>query len=225
MKIVSWNDFAEKYAAEREMAYSTFVEAPAVIEAIGDVRGKYVLDAGCAGGYFTRKLDYLGANIIGIDVSPRMLKWAKKKDKKQEYFEMDARYIGFKDESFDVVLSSLLLNNIPEYETALEEFNRILKLSGKLVFSVLNPNYTESKKPEDGYIYEHWPTLMAESERVKLIHRTTKEYEDGLSDAGFNIENLIVLKPQEELKKINPEIYEKRLKNPAFLVVKAGKVS
>ncbi len=225
MKIVSWDDFAEKYSAEREVAYSTFVEAPAVTEAIGDVRGKSVLDAGCAGGYFTRKLDYLGANIIGIDVSPRMLEWAKRKDKKQEYFEMDARYLGFKDNSFDCILSSLLFNNIPEYETVLEEFNKILRPSGKLVFSVLNPNYTESKKHEDGYIYEYWPTLMAEDERVKLIHRTMKDYEDGLNNAGFNTENLIVPKPQEELKRINPEIYEKRLKNPAFLVIKASKIS
>lgn len=223
MKIISWNDFAEKYAAEREVAYSTLVEAPAVIEAIGDVRSKTVLDAGCAGGYFTRRLYCKGANIIGVDISSRMLKWAKQKDRNQQYFEMDARCSGFKGELFDVVLSSLLFNNISEYENTLEEFNRVLKPSGKLVFSVLNPNYTESKKHEDGYIYEYWPTLMAEDERVRLIHRTMKEYEYGLSNKGFNIENMIVPKPQEGLKEINPEIYEKRLKNPAFLIVKANK--
>lgn len=48
-----WNSLAEKYQAFREESgnYNEIVEIPAMMDLIGDVKGKLVLDAGCGHGY------------------------------------------------------------------------------------------------------------------------------------------------------------------------------
>ena len=49
-----------------------------ILELLGDVRGKKLLDAGCATGYFGEKLEKKGAKVTGVDSSIRSISKAKK---------------------------------------------------------------------------------------------------------------------------------------------------
>ena len=55
----------------------------------------------------------------------------------------DAYELPFEDSYFDLIYMITVINEIPDIPRALKEFYRVLKLSGKLVFSelLLDPDY------------------------------------------------------------------------------------
>lgn len=48
-----------------------------MIERLGDVRGKRILDAGCGTGAASEVLAILGAEVVGVDISPSLVQIAK----------------------------------------------------------------------------------------------------------------------------------------------------
>lgn len=94
------------------------------------LKGK-VLDVGCGTGRTTIALHRLGYQVIGIDITPAMIKTAKEvsaeKNLDIDYRIGDAASLEFTDDSFDNVLFS---NQV----TSLKEVKEQLRLAG---FSVL----------------------------------------------------------------------------------------
>lgn len=80
------------------------------------------------------------AKVIGIDISKEMLHIADKKVKKHgldniKLYKMDATQTSFKDNTFNVIVISLVLHEVPEELAGkiLLEAKRILKPDGKLL--------------------------------------------------------------------------------------------
>ena len=78
-------------------------------------------------------------NIVGIDLSKEMLEIAQSRVKREkikniELIKMDALNMVFENETFDFIIISLLLHEIPENITnkILNECTKILKSEGKL---------------------------------------------------------------------------------------------
>jgi 2-polyprenyl-3-methyl-5-hydroxy-6-metoxy-1,4-benzoquinol methylase len=55
-----------------------FVTAPNLLEMLGEVQGKKVLEMGCGNGYWLRLLARDGADCTGIDLSENQIEVAKK---------------------------------------------------------------------------------------------------------------------------------------------------
>ena len=99
-----------------------------------------VLDIGTGPGFFTIILEELGyTNIMGIDVSEKMLEVAKeniqkygKKDSSIQLIQMDAQKLEFKPESFDIIVSRNLTWNLEKPQQAYSEWLRVLKPNGAL---------------------------------------------------------------------------------------------
>lgn len=91
--------------------------------------GDKVLDLACGTGQLTRKLK---GKVLGVDGSPDMVKIAKKKGGNFEV--QDATNLRFKDKSFDKVVISMALHEMPleDVEKALVEAKRVLKDKGVL---------------------------------------------------------------------------------------------
>lgn len=70
-------------ALKLNLGSAMLVEVPYILELMGDVRGKRVLDAGCGGGFYSIWLSEQGAEVLGIDGSRKMIKIAKAKASKQ----------------------------------------------------------------------------------------------------------------------------------------------
>ena len=66
-----YDPIAHEYEAHAAVApYNALYDRPAVLDLLGDVAGRRVLDAGCGNGRFTRACAALGPRrVIGIDPS------------------------------------------------------------------------------------------------------------------------------------------------------------
>ena len=76
-------------------------------------------------------------NVTGVDLSPEMLEVARKRaadlGREVELVEGDAQQLAFDDESFDTVVCSFSLCNIPDPGQAIDEMRRVLRPGGRLV--------------------------------------------------------------------------------------------
>ena len=103
-----------------------------------------ILDLGCGTGHFASflKKAYPSAEIIGFDKSYGMLKQAQQKEKKEEFSQIhwlggQAESLPFRDQSFDLVYSNLMLHWSTDFAATLKELRRLLKPGGLLLFSMV----------------------------------------------------------------------------------------
>lgn len=107
-----------------------------------DFQGKNVLDLGCGYGWhciYAKK--QRAENVIGIDLSQKIIKKAKEISKglSIDYNQMAIEDIDFEPEEFDVVISSLAFHYLKDLKTVFGKINQILKKGGRFVFSMEHP--------------------------------------------------------------------------------------
>jgi len=100
----------------------------AAVQETGPAR---VLEVGCGWGAFAARLEELGAEIVALDLSPRMVELARQR-------ELDARVgdvqaLPFADGSFDCAVANWMLYHVPDLDRALGELARVLRPGGRLV--------------------------------------------------------------------------------------------
>lgn len=99
-----------------------------------------MLEIGCTTGNF---LANDPENIIGIDINKKSLKIAKDRDFNVVYSDVE-NSLCFKDNSFDAVYASHVIEHLNNPILFLKECNRILKKDGLLV--VITPNFSIAYK-------------------------------------------------------------------------------
>ncbi len=104
-----------------------------------DLTGKTVLDLGCGTGYFAKIFQQRGANVVCVDMAPKMLEFARERcgDKGMQYLVMDAERLSLNDETIDYVFSSLALQWCSDLSYPFQHIRRVLKPNGKALFSTL----------------------------------------------------------------------------------------
>ncbi|MEC4892502.1 MAG: class I SAM-dependent methyltransferase [Oscillatoria sp. PMC 1051.18] len=109
-----------------------------ILEHLGDVQNKYLLDLGCGAGensvYFAQK----GANCLAADYSPKMVEVALQLATANQVqitgCTANAMQLDFSDNTFDIVYAANLLHHLPNPKIALKEMHRVVKLGGKVCF-------------------------------------------------------------------------------------------
>lgn len=119
---------------------------PMLFEAIGDVKGKRVLDAGSGEGSFAQMLEEKGALVSAFDVSAVMVAEANKRKAdrglKTEFKQVDIEEPGiYPPNSFDVIVSSMVLFELDDAEQAFRNMVEYLAPKGRLVISILHPAF------------------------------------------------------------------------------------
>lgn len=100
------------------------------------------LDFGCGAGRLTRALGSHFDHVDGVDIAASMIELARKKnpspDRVDFHLNETADLRLFEDATFDLLLSVIVLQHIPnEFKTAyLAEFVRVLRPGGVAVFTV-----------------------------------------------------------------------------------------
>jgi len=187
-----WNENAENWTKLTRMGYDIFrncVNAPEFFKILPDVTGLKGLDIGCGEGYNTRLAAQKGGKMTAIDISEVFINHAIEKEKEEplgiKYQVASAGELPFETESFDFVISTMALMDMPEIDKAFSEAYRVLKSNGFFQFSIIHPCFSLSN-PE--WIYDD------KGKRTGLICRDyfktfDGEFEEWIFD-GVKDENL-----------------------------------
>jgi ubiquinone/menaquinone biosynthesis C-methylase UbiE len=118
------------------------LEGATVQEILGDVRGLKVLDLGCGTGRHALWLAGAGAAVTAVDFSERMLAEARRKPGADavDFVAHDLHEpLPLPSESFDLLVSGLVLEHIRELEPFFAESRRVLRPAGRAVISAMHP--------------------------------------------------------------------------------------
>ncbi len=229
----SYEEMAEHYFKYVDTKpFNAYYERPATISLLPDVKGKKVFDGGCAAGWYTKWLLDKGADVIAVDFSPTMIEMTKKRvgnNGKILRADLNDSLDFIEDKSIDIVLSSLTLHYLKNWDTVMSEFNRILKDGGQLVFSVHHPFMDFTTHNKENYfltelLEEEWSTINGKV-NVQFYRRPLCDIISSVTNSGFIIEKLLEPMPTEQFKIEMPDAYEVLTKRPQFLFIRAKKLS
>lgn len=134
----------EDYACWRNSEIGAITEAlerQLMLELIGEVSGKSVLDVGCGDGDLALELSKRGAQVTGIDAAEAMIKAARRRAMDQGEkvaFEVAAvQELPFQAEQFDIVVAMTILCFVEDAAPVFKEIARVLRPDGKLVIGEL----------------------------------------------------------------------------------------
>lgn len=101
-------------------------------------RGR-VLDVGCGNGIALSALEGWSSKA-GVDVSHALLKLAREKGIEAHYCDVDRGALPFPDASFDMVISTDVVEHVLHTDHLLNEINRVLRQGGLYVAVIPNVN-------------------------------------------------------------------------------------
>lgn len=156
-----------------------------------------ILDAGCGPGGESKMVVNRGYEVIGIDITPKMVNLAKKSVRGARFLVMDIRKLSFDSGTFDGIWSARTLIHVParEIDLTLREWKRVLKIGGVLGICVLE-GVGEGIEPE----------YYDPSGKTKTFFHyfSKKEINDYVIKAGFKLVKSYTLKIGE---KSEPHIF------------------
>ena len=221
-------EFFEGYQSIRDnLSANELIEIPQLFELIGDVTNLSILDLGCGTGGHDRKLIEMGAKkVVGIDLSNNMINEAIKNtnSNKIEYKVMSMTDIDKLDEKFDLVVSSLAIHYIEDYDGLCKKVYNILNDGGRFVFSHGHPmdscailkDYSDnfviinnkkyfliSDYNNEGKRISHWFV-----DGVETYYRNMSHLVNGLIEAGFKLERMAESYATKEVIKLKPKYIE-----------------
>jgi SAM-dependent methyltransferase len=240
----AWDHAADAYAqgqASGRDFYRYEFLGPAQVALCGQVRGMRVLDVGCGSGYFAREMARLGARVVGVDLSPRMIGHARRAEADEplgiEYVAGDAAEAvpRFAPASFGLAASCLALQDMADPAGVLRGVHRALRPGGRFVASITHPcsdtPFRRWEKDEAGR--KRWLCLDRYFDREPLeyawkgwaydfttpaLHATLEDWFGWIHAAGFRLRALHEPRPTDEALRKQPEL-EDAARMPYFLVL------
>lgn len=142
--LMDTEEIGSKYA-EDFLAY--------ILEVVGDVKSKQILEIGCGTGYLLYLLQQRGAIVEGVEPGEYSCIGRKKYSLniKQKFFDVNDY-----DKKYDIVVFYGVLEHINNYIKFLKDVRNILRPSGRVILSV--PDCEEYIKAGDIslFLHEHW---------------------------------------------------------------------
>lgn len=139
---------------------------PGVLGLAGDLVGRSVCDLACGQGVIARELARGGASVVGIDLSGRMLKIARR-DEVAEPLGISYRRGDIQDpdvlagETFDGVVCGMALMDVPDAGAAMRAAHRLLRPGGWFVWAVTHPCF----QTPDSETCWRWPGFGSSGSR------------------------------------------------------------
>ena len=154
--VVQWEYASEERLATRNETYRNLAEGvnaeELAFEAVAEARPRRVLEAGCGMGELAERVAReLGAEVIAIDISPRMVEIARGRGVDARLG--DVQELPFEDGEFDCAVANWVLYHAPDLDRGVAELARVLAPGGRLVAATLG----------EGHMHELWEWLGAEA--------------------------------------------------------------
>jgi len=143
--------------------------------------GINILDVGCSTGTCAGSiLDLNTCTLVGIDLHKRYVARAKRSFPDGHFLAMDASKLGFKENTFDVVMINSVLHHLPDdvIINSLSEIERSLRDDGSLL--IAEPIFSKNRVVSN---------LLLTIDRGEYI-RQRSEYRDFLSRFEIKCDNV-----------------------------------
>lgn len=181
--------------------YLAFRDIPSIVRK--QVSGATALDFGCGTGRSTRFLKGLAFNVVGVDISPDMISYAKASDPDGDYrLVADGDLRDIADDTFDLVLSAFTFDNIPSDRKLplLGALRSKLKPTGRLINLVSSPDiyvhewvsftteeFPENRRAKDGEKVKIVMLDVEDNRPVEDILCTDERYRQLYDTAGLKV--------------------------------------
>jgi len=203
----NYNHLSDKYDQTKINPLRKYVDEFTLLNVLGNVRGKSVLDLGCGDGHYTRIVKSQGAaQVVGVDISQAMIAHARSQEQQTslgiEYRVQDVadlERIG----SFDIALAVYLFPYAATRRQLSEMCHSVyrnLKPGGKLVAAIMNPAVAKAELPcyqkygvtvtaptglQDGAAITSSLEIPGGSVDLSVYYWSQAIYEQTLKEAGF----------------------------------------
>lgn len=203
-----------------------------------DLDGKSVLDIGCGYGWHCKYAVECGANqVTGIDLSEKMIREASEKnsDSKITYRVCGLEDYDYPAESYDCVISNLVLHYIEDIDLIFKKIYATLKSSGVFLLNIEHPVFTAGVNqdwiynsdgppkywPVDDYFYPGNRVTHFLGQNVEKQHHTLAQILMGLINSGFRLEVVEEAVPSPDMMDVPGMADEMR--RPMMLLIKSVK--
>lgn len=140
-----WETYADLYHQGKGLAgddlHNDLIQ-PILDDFLGDYSSQIILDAGCGNGFLSYQLARSAKKVVGIDVSEKLLRYANENRKGENVSFKKAdltQKLSFQDSQFDIVVSVMVLQYLPQISRFASECSRILKPNGELIVVIDHP--------------------------------------------------------------------------------------
>lgn len=145
-----WNtasDWYDQNMGEKGDSLNRDIIFPIIQELIGNTSGTTILDSGCGSGYFTAQLSTQAKKVVGTDFAESFVTLCQQKYSSIPNLSFTVHDVmqkmPFQDNTFDIVISKMVLQYVPDIDMFAHESNRVLNNRGKLVVIVDHPFNTQ----------------------------------------------------------------------------------
>jgi len=209
----SYDEYAEQYAtlihSRDEWGFSPYLDlvVPALLQVVGELHDKRVLDACCGEGFFTRRLADRGAHVVGVDISAKLIALAKEVEAQGNrgitYLAHDlVRALPQYAEQFDLITCHLALNDVVDVCPFIQNLSDMLRSHGVLAISMNNPYSAPIRSKVENYFdsgqSKVYSGLASAGVPALYHHRTLEEYFHEFRRNGLYLRTLLDVKPSPE---------------------------
>jgi SAM-dependent methyltransferase len=202
-----------------------------MLAALGDVRGRRLLDAGCGAGALARELVARGAaEVVGVDVSERMVAVARERAASESAavsfvvgdLAGGTALVPFADGAFDVAASSLALHYVRDWEPVLRALARVVVPGGRVVLSTHHPELVERLWPDGDpdaleVVHDRW-VKGGTAFDVRFWRRPSSMMLEAFAASGLVLEETILPRPLEACRDADPVAWERLTTLPWFVL-------
>jgi SAM-dependent methyltransferase len=143
--MVAFKSLEQSGWTEKAAAYDQYFATIAdqaidpILDSVGDVAGRDVLDVCCGTGNLAAAVAARGGRVTGVDFAPTMIEIARSKVTGADFQVGDGEALQFPSDSFGIALCSFGLWHMAEPDWALAEAARVLKRDGVYVYTTWLP--------------------------------------------------------------------------------------
>jgi SAM-dependent methyltransferase len=224
-----YRTLADTYARHSaDNPVQTHYDRPAVLGLVGDMRGKRVLELGCAAGVLTEQLVEAGADVLAVDREPRLVAHAAARlggRAEITVADLEEPFDGVPTGSVDAVVASLVLHYLEDWAPLLAELHRLLLPGGVLVFSVHHPITGWNLSDRTDYhrielVNEEWD-WGGQHLKATMFRRPLSAVFGQLREAGFAVDVVDEPLPRDLPTNMDARMRVALTTTPVFLFIRA----
>ena len=238
-----WEQYAEKFGKVYALRHLYFL-GPALMNFLGDIQGKTVVDLGCGTGINSALCKDKGAQVVGVDISKEMLKIAWRSYSGIDFIYGDAQELDKHiPKPVDIVFASqvfLTIQNRKKIQTIFKQVASILKPTGKFIFT--DAHFFRRDMMYDDFLALNFPKKFSYFKSGKLYDVILKspnstvtmhfkdtfwnltDYLSFIKAGGFVIEDIYEPKPVQGIPMQYKKYFQHYFENPLYIFFKLKKI-